>query len=131
MAESSVVEHISQELTNAGIIYEPGFDGPHGEGVYIHEFEAYDPHPPGTGTRAYYEWERELPEGTLVYLDSAISTSFWPNLGFRSVFRTVDEVEHCDPDHAPLWFWNILNYYLVKRVGGEAPEPIVVTPQDF
>ena len=125
-----MAQHISEELTHAGIIYSLDFDGPHGEGVYIHEFEADDPHPPGTGTRAYQEWEQRFPKGTLVYLDSVIE-GFWPGLGFRPVFQSRPGVEPWDEDYARQWFWDILTYYLVKRVGEAAPEPITVTPEDF
>ena len=85
----------------------------------------------GAGASRYMGWESTLPKGTLVYIWAAAAEEFWKKMGFVPSFKPPKNVKWYDGQYAPYDYWVDLTAYMVKRVGGPNPEPILRTPKDL
>lgn len=121
---------------NPGYETEDGFidwrdepDGEHGPGIWVTEMAVDDEKQgQGIGRHLYQQVEAQWPEGTLVYV-YALAKEFWEKMGFEPLYRQPDGVEWYDEDYGSVDYWNQLDMELVKRIGGNTPPPIVVTPE--
>lgn len=106
--------------------------GAHGEGILLDEFEIVgEMQGKGFGASRYMEWESKVPKGTLVYIWAAAAEEFWKKMGFVPTFKPPKKVEWYDGQYAPYDYWVDLTAYMVKRVGGPNPDPILRTPKDL
>jgi GNAT superfamily N-acetyltransferase len=130
-AEGEPEENPGYETEDGFIDWREEPQGEHGAGICVTEMAIDDEKQGlGIGRHLYQKIEAQWPEGTLVYV-YALAKGFWEKMGFKPLYRQPDGVDWFDEDYGSIDYWNQLDMELVKRIGGDTPPPIVVTPDEL